>query len=133
MSYSCIMREEVVGGSRTGAGVSLPMGRKGSRFAFMKTGWGSGRVGERLMLCTRCMSLDSPDMDASAGSEKDDSHMEMMSVLRFSTWFVLTLYMPKPNLVRKSSARDFRSCSGVGGEGRRAGGGMTLCWLAHRS
>jgi hypothetical protein len=80
------MREEVVGGSSMGAGVSLPIGRKGSRFAFMKTGWA-----ERLMLDTLCVSLDSAEVDASAGSELDDSHMEMISVLRFSTWFVFTL------------------------------------------
>lgn len=74
-----------------GAGVSLPMGRKGSRFAVMNAGCGSRRAGERLMFGTRCSSLNSPEdvmvmeADASVDSEKEDSQVAMISVLRLST------------------------------------------------
>ena len=97
MPYSCTIREEVVGGRRTGAGVSLPTGRRGSRFAFMNVGWKSRRTGDMLMLGTLWVSLYSTedvmamDVDASVASEDDDSQDAMMSVERFSTWFVLTL------------------------------------------
>lgn len=114
--------------------MSLPIGRPGSRFAFMDTNLGLRLVLDKVMVGIVCGGNDSVDDDAAMGVFVA-SNEEMISELRLSVWFVLTLYMPNPNLVRKSSALDFSrfaSTAGCGGgDGDGDGGGSSLFWLAH--
>lgn len=64
------------------------------------------------------------------------SKLDIMSLPRLVSWFVLTLYSPNLRRVRNSSARDFLGSVGadVGADvGVGSAGATSLFWLAHSS
>lgn len=73
---------------------SLPMGRKGSKFALTNTGCGDDIV----MLGTGAST--------EAGGDELTSKEDIMSLPLFVSWLVLTLYKPNFRRVRSISARD---------------------------
>src|SRR6186713_1052345 len=103
------MRDDTVVGSKTGPGPSLPIGRPGSRFAYIDlTSEGLPCLADWEVADSIDVTSASDDEDAWSERSADRviSQSEMISFPLFRIWFVLILYMPIPSRRRSNSIFD---------------------------